>query len=120
MVGAGKAPRLAEQDVVRRVDDTVRRTLGPATVGSEIPGLAVILEARAQQTAESRVQRRIFDRSNCLHTTVEIAPHPIGGANVELFRVAVAEVEDARVFEEAPDDADDADALAQPGHARPQ
>ena len=42
---------------------------------------------------------------------LQVAPHPVGAGEIDLFVAAVAEVEDAGVFQEAVDDRADLDVL---------
>ena len=87
-------------------DGAARDTTLPRAVGTELPRLAVVLEIDAEERAQPLVQRRTLDRRNGLDATVEIARHPVGGADVELFGAAVREVPETRMLEEAADDAD--------------
>ena len=98
---------------MRRVDDAVRRALRPGAVRSELPCLTIVLEVRAEQAAQSHVERRILDWRDGFHPPVEIPLHPIRGPDVELLATAVREVEHSRVLEKSSDDADDSNVLTQ-------
>ena len=50
-------------------------------------------------------------RQRGLHPAKEIALHPVGAGQIQFRRAIVLEPADARVFEETPDDGDDADVL---------
>src|SRR5439155_3969554 len=120
MLGRRQPPRLAEQNVVRRMDDAVRRALRPATVRAELPRLTIVVETGTQQAAQADVKRRILHGSHRLDPAVEIALHPVRRANVELLGPSIGEAEHSRVLEKASDDADDANSVAQHPHAGPQ
>src|SRR5499426_958277 len=62
----------------------------------------------------------VFDREEDFDAAVEVAVHEVGAAQVDLFIAAVDEAIDAGMFEEAPDDAADADRLAAAGPAGAQ
>src|SRR5262249_33917273 len=59
----------------------------------------------------------VLDGEHRLHPPVEVARHQVGAPQVDLLAAPVAEVEDAVVLQEAPDDADDADVLRESGYA---
>ena len=63
---------------------------------------------------------RVLDRRHGLDPPVEVARHPVGGADVDLLLAAVEEVEGPRVLEEPADDADHPDGLADAGEPRPE
>src|ERR1035438_1176406 len=65
-------------------------------------------------------QRRVFQGKQHLHATVEVAWHQVGAAQVDFFFAAVTEIIDAAVLQEAADNADHLNVLADPRHARPQ
>src|SRR5207302_558035 len=81
-------------------------------VGVELPRLSVVGETGGEQRLEARMERRILDRNEGFHTTLEVPRHPVGRSDVVFRRAAVPEQEDAGVLKEAADDADDADAVA--------
>ena len=59
---------------------------------------------------------RVKDRKDDFDPVIEVAPHHVGAAQVDaLIRRRVLEVENAAVFQKAPDNADHADILAQAG-----
>ena len=58
---------------------------------------------------------RPLDREHQLDALVEVARHPVGARQVDLLVAAVQEVVDARVLEEAIDDGDDLDVVADAG-----
>src|SRR5262247_581695 len=62
----------------------------------------------------------VFDREEDFDAAVEVAVHEVSAAQVDLFLTAVDEAIDAGMFEEAPDDAADADRLAAAGPAGAQ
>src|SRR5262245_27181839 len=62
----------------------------------------------------------VFDREEDFDPAVEIAVHEVGAAQIDLFIAAVDEAIDAGMFEEAADDAADADRLAAAGPAGAQ
>src|SRR5262245_2387090 len=62
----------------------------------------------------------VFDREEDFDAAVEVAVHEVGAAQVYFFIAAVKEAIDAGMFEEAPDDAADADRLAAAGPAGAQ
>ncbi len=71
------------------------------------------------------MHRRVLDRHHGLHAAVEVTRHHVGRADIDhglAIRKAVtgAEAIDARMLEEAPDDALDVDGLGQIRHARTQ
>src|SRR6185503_6902278 len=66
------------------------------------------------------MQRRILDRSDCFHTAIEIARHPVGRAKVILLVAAVCEIKRARMLEKSSHYADHANAVAHSAHARAQ
>src|SRR5678816_354937 len=111
-------PRVLDQALVRRAHRAVRLALVPTAVGVEIPRLAVVLEIRREQGADSLVQPRVLHRRDGLHSSIEVARHPVGRADIELFVAAVGEVPQPRMLEETADDADDANAIADIGNAR--
>src|SRR5205823_11052913 len=67
----------------------------------------------------------ILDRDEGLDTPVEIARHPVGGADehqglVRWQPVAVAKAHDTAMLEKAPDDALDPDVFRHPGNPGPK
>src|ERR1700733_1597342 len=62
-------------------------------------------------------QERILDAEDHFHALVDISLHPIGAAEEKLGLAAVAEDEDAAVFEKSPDHAAHADAAAEAANA---
>src|SRR5882762_8493512 len=104
--------------------------LGPypriRAVGSEVPALQCVTQIGHHDLVEHlAMHRHIFDRHQRLDPPIEIAQHPVGGADEHLGLVggqlvAIAEADDAAMFEKAADDALDPDVLGHAGHARPQ
>src|SRR5215467_12325956 len=92
----------------------------------QTPALQRIAQVRHHDLVKHlAVHRRVFNRHERLHTAVEITRHPIGGADEHLRPVrgefaAIAEANDAAMFEKAADDALDADVLGKPRNAWPQ
>src|ERR1700687_2360358 len=66
------------------------------------------------------MQLSLLDRCDNLHAPVEMARHPVRRPEVDLFVAVVPEIEDARVLEEASDDAHHFDAIADSRYSRPE
>ena len=66
--------------------------------------------ARRHHPADAEIVRAVVYR---FHATIEVARPPVRGAHVILGLTTIREIEDPRVLQEAPDDADDADVLRQ-------
>jgi hypothetical protein len=64
--------------------------------------------------------RGIFDREHQLDAFIQVAAHPVRAGEEQLFVSPVEKVVHARVLQEAIDDGDDLDAVADAGHTRPQ
>src|ERR1700680_2062234 len=86
----------------------------------EIPRLSVVGEASFQQRPHARMQKAIFNWSDNLHAPIEVAGHPVGGSEVDLFVAVVPEIEDAGVLEKPPNDAYNSDSIADSGNSRPK
>ena len=65
-------------------------------------------------------QHRVLDRDEHFDPLVEVARHPVGAAQVDLFVAAVREIKDAAVLEESPDDAAHANTVADSANAWPE
>src|SRR5690606_32234139 len=119
---AAAAPAVAQEHAVRGTLPAARLRLAlhVGAVGLQVPGLAVVGEADLEHRLQALLEERVQHRRDDLDAAVEVARHPVGGAEVVLRRAAVAEHPDARVLEEAPDDAHHADALGEAGDARAQ
>src|SRR5690606_19606181 len=78
-------------------------------VGVQLPRQPVVVQRLVQNIAQTLAQRGIAYRRHQLDAVVQIAPAPVGAADVILRLPIVVEVEDAIVFQEAAQDADDAD-----------
>src|SRR5215470_2056276 len=147
--GAGKALELAQREVRRlllpleraaapretRVDHEVgvrTERFDPgsetdiASVGLKCPALHVVLHVGDHDLVEHLLMDgRVLDRHQGLDAVVEIARHPVRRRDEHLGRArrqagAAAEADDARVLEEAADDALDADGFRQARNPRPQ
>ena len=92
--------------------------LNVCPVWLHIPGASLIVEQRVQHDAKFFSQRSRLDRYEGFDPADQIARHAVCGTDVVLLLATVAEVVDARVLEEATDDADDANVLRQPGNSR--
>src|SRR5438309_6212177 len=62
-------------------------------------------------------EQRVFQRKHDFHTLVEIAGHPVGAAEIDLFLAAVGEMENATVLEKAAHNAAHANTVTNPAHA---
>ena len=67
-----------------------------------------------QDFSEAVAEGGVFDGGDGFDAPIEVAVHPVGGADVKLFVAVVEEVIDAGVFEETAQDAVDGDVF---GHA---
>ena len=74
---------------MRRMWSAVGVALRPYSIGAKVPRLTVVVQVRVQKRAKAFVQRRLLDGRNSLHATVEVARHPIRGAQVELLVASV-------------------------------
>lgn len=97
------------------------RRIGPhprvATVAVHLPRLPVIAQAFAEDFPQSFPCAAVVDRRDRLDPAREVPNHPVRGPDKELacdwVIVAVGEMEDARVLEEAADDRTHMDSLAE-------
>src|SRR5260221_12940203 len=91
-----------------------------AAVGLHEPGLRVVFEVGLDAFLHDAVGEFLVEhRKGELDAAEEIPVHPIGAREPHAARL-VAEHEDARVLEEAPDDRTHMDVLGKTFHARPQ
>src|ERR1700694_1747484 len=60
----------------------------PAPVGTELPRVRLIGEDQVQHLEQALLELGIVDRYDDLNPAVEVAPHEVGGADVELERQA--------------------------------
>src|SRR5215472_7522443 len=125
LIAPGKAGIGHEKSVCREGFFISRNALVSAG-RRQTPALQRVAQVRHHDLVKHlAVHRRVFNRHERLHTAIEITRHPIGGADEYLRPVrgefaAIAEANDAAMFEKAADDALDADVLGKPRHARPQ
>ena len=63
---------------------------------------------------------RVFHGGTDFDAAEEVAPHPVGAGDEELFAPAAVEVEHAGVFEQAADDGAHADVFGKAGYAGAQ
>ena len=77
---------------------------------------------KREDLVEPRLVLRVRHGHEHLDAPIEVARHPVGGADQEqrLALVAVGEADDARMLEVATEDRAHADVLAEPGHAGTQ
>ena len=88
------------------------RTLNVASICAQLPRLPVVRETYVEQSAQTWVKRLVFHRRYSLDATIEVARHPVRGADEVGALGVVREVEEPRMFEKPADDADDANAIA--------
>src|SRR6185312_860431 len=94
--------------------------------GVRDPALHIVLEVRDHNLIEDLLMHgRVLDRQQGLETPIHVARHPVGRRDEDLRlargqRLAGTEADDARMFEEAPDNALDPDILRQAGKAGPE
>ena len=94
---------------------------GVVAVGLEHPRPSIIAQLHLQhRLANVGSDRLLFDREDNLDAAVQVARHQIGTAQVHFRITAVLKVVDAAVLQEAPDNADHADVLADTGQTGPQ
>src|SRR5678810_21885 len=86
----------------------------------QIPCVPVVPETSLEKRPQRWMQRGILDGSDCFHTAIEIARHPVGRAKVILLVAAVCEIKRARMLEKSSHNADHANAVAHSAHARAQ
>src|ERR1041384_3132374 len=102
------APRAAlGHQVLLRVQRFPGASFPPAvrSVGAELPALDRISKRDAQNAVpDGRSERRFLHRNEHFDAAVEIPEHHIGATDEQLLVVAVREVVNALVLEEATDD----------------
>ena len=79
----------------------------------ELPGVFGVDAHAFEDFAEAFAQGRGFDGGDGFDAPVEVAVHPVGGADEEFLVAAVEEMIDAGMLEESAEDADDADVFGQ-------
>src|SRR3546814_752369 len=100
-------------------------SFGPS-VGLQAPTLLGVYEIGHHHLVENLgVDRRILDLQHILDSAVEVALHPVGGADIDVRapvrqRLAIAEAPDPAVLQETADDRFHAYGLGQPRNAGPQ
>lgn len=77
------------------------RRRGPLPVGPEFPAARGRIQCGLEQFIQLRGELGVLDLSQHLHAAIEVAVHHIGAADPEF--VDVAEMDDPRVLEEAPE-----------------
>ena len=101
------------------------RTMIP-TFGVQAPTLSLVVEVGHHDLVEHLlVHGRILDRCHHFDTAIQVARHPVGrrDEDARFFgrqRFAVREGDDARMLQEAADDALDPDGLGEALHAGPK
>src|SRR5262249_51298764 len=96
------------------------RKLHVAAVAAHLPCRMVWFELQVEHSAQFLAQNQVFHRRHRFDPTFEVARHAIGRADEVLLGAGIAEIVNTSVFEEAPDNADDAYALGEPGNSRTQ
>src|SRR5262245_9858969 len=91
-----------------------------AAVRSHVPRQFVIRHHDLENPPHLTAQVLMLDWSRRLDTRVGVAVHPVAGSDIEFLVAAIVKIEDARVLEEAPDDAHYADVVAHARNARAQ
>ena len=81
---------------------------GVLAIRLHVAGFRLVLQICAEDVIfQYADQANIFDREEHFDPPVKVARHEIGAAEIDFLVSAVAEVEDAAVFQEAADDAGD-------------
>jgi hypothetical protein len=83
-----------------------------ADVGQHAPGLGTISEVYEEDLAHRVSRVIVLNRKDLLHSTIQVASHQIGASNKHLLMPSIAEVVDACVLQEAPDNWGHRDVLA--------
>src|SRR2546429_4680216 len=95
----------------------LRRNARPASVGTELPRLAVVGQQRLEDCLQLVADRSVLDRDHDLDPMDEVPRHQVGASQqVRLLLVRFEAVEPA-VLEEAAEYGADADVLALLGYA---
>src|SRR5579883_2140875 len=121
--GAGCAVVRKPELLVERVLSSVWPDVFIRTIAEESTCICGVAQIGWQSDiAEVRAQHWIVHRHQYLYAMIEVALHQIGAANQYLLFLdaAVGEIIDTAVFEETPDETDDANILADPWYARTQ
>src|ERR1043166_4136713 len=71
--------------------------------------------SRQHRVLQIRLQIRIENGHNYFDATIEIARHPVGRSDVEFFIAAVAEIENAAMFEKSTHDTSHVNGLRKSG-----
>ena len=69
---------------------------------------------------QPRIKRDIVDRCNRFHSPIEIAGHPVSGAEEKLLVSAIREIEQSRMLQKPSDDADHPDPITHTLNTRTQ
>jgi hypothetical protein len=85
----------------------------PLSICVEDPRERVVGKGQLEYFLEADLERSRPHAHDYLDTTIKIAMHQIGTADVRLLSTSVFEEEDPRVFEEAAQDASNSNAFAQ-------
>src|SRR5581483_2814441 len=88
-------------------------------VQQQPPSLDIVAQADIQHLfLEVVLQSRVFDGHENFDAAIQVALHPVGAADVDVFGAAVFEIDDAAMLKKASDDADDFDLFREPRHPR--
>ena len=84
-----------------------------STIGEHLAGLYIVVEVERQHfVAQVPHYPVVFDGKEHFNPAIKVARHQIGATRENQFLAAVVEVIEPAVFQEAADDANDADVLA--------
>ena len=89
-------------------------------VGVEDPAFGGVFQIEIEDFDHALAKSDIANREHDFDPFVEVAGHPVGGAEIEIRLAAIFEIEDAAVLEEAPDETAYADTMAEASDARPE
>ena len=89
-------------------------------VGVQDPAFGGVFQIEIEDFDHALAKSDIANREHHFDTFVEVAWHPVGGAEIEIGLAAIFEIEDAAVLEEAADETSYADTMAEASDAGPE
>src|SRR5215467_1284771 len=96
-----------------------RAWYGVGSIASKQPRLARVTQVGGKNFRSNPLPKfRVFQRKQNLNSLVEIARHPVRAAQINVWRTAVFEVEDAAVLQKTPNDAAHSNAAANSSQPR--
>ena len=98
----------------------LRVKLHPATLGAELPRGGIVCEPDLEGAHDLLLRARVLHGCDQLDAMVEVTRHQVGAPKEELRLPVRFEDKEAAVLEKPPQDAADADRLAEPRDPGPQ